>query len=114
MLRFSEYEFLLSKEDRVQIAVGTMKRWEVLVQRLSGPRTDPKFHEIALFVVAGQDKKAAIENVYKEKRLRELINTLSNLRILVRLHKPIGSDIGYTALNKAAEPYYYSAESVRV
>ena len=28
-----EYENLMSKEERIQVALGTMEQWEVLVQR---------------------------------------------------------------------------------
>ena len=109
-----EYEFLLSKEDRIQVAVGTMNRWEILIQHNSAEwmDKDPTFQDVALLVIAGADKANVIETVYKKKRLRDLISTgLKNMRILIRLY---GSDGSYSAFNHTADYYYYAGARIKL
>ena len=99
-----EYENLMSKEERIQVALGTMEQWEVLVQKLVAPyEARNAFMDIALLVVAGKDKMVIINATYVKDRLKELIENNKQLRILFRRYK---SNDSYVILNRATEYYY--------
>ena len=69
-----EYENLMSKEERIQVALGTMEQWEVLVQRsVASYEAGNEFMDIALLIVAGKDKMVIINATYEKARLKELI-----------------------------------------
>ena len=102
-----EFENLMTKEELAQVAVGTMKRWEVIVQHITpvvaSTHGERDYHSIALLIVAGKDADDAIERAYATEHLKDLFLLHDNMRVLFRL---FGSGDSAIILDKDCEYYY--------